>query len=409
MSDVSETDSDNDPPLPDVGVVRAIQRANRGERNIAALAERLSIYQSPEMHEANPVYRKVMTVTNGMLSLTNFTEGEVRSFADDVTEFMARGPGGRQPSVSVLDSIILLLHKLKANPSTADLAMHFGQSVHCTTKALTVSADAMRGMLLHKHIACRPRPKILPAPLTDIGLLVDTTFFRIPRTYGSPGESRTTWNGHKHCHCLKKEVAVEAVAPYRALFWSQAAYGSQADRTIFKRYYGQYVQYLTKTPSELAQFPAGTEPSWSILGDSAYVKRVSDTPGVRIIAIARRTQRQSAEELVERADMKRKRVHVEWFFGRLKGLWGIVRETYRYKEGSFDATCDLCIMLTNEHIEAVTLDTHDGALNTLENELPALEHQERLTKDRARQARIRTTRKLRAASMTDMDDSTGSD
>jgi len=59
-------------------------------------------------------------------------------------------------------------------------------------------------------------------------------------------------------------------------------------------------------------------------------------------------------------ELKTKRVLVECFFGRLKTLFRMARDVYRYDLSNFDVDLDCCIMLTNEHIKCNDLNEFDS-------------------------------------------------
>jgi len=109
-----------------------------------------------------------------------------------------------------------------------------------------------------------------------------------------------------------------AQEPHFALFVQPKADGSTHDYSIFKSTSSSYSRYLHKTPQELHDCTGDNDKRWAMLGDNGYQGPDSDTPTVRRIFVPRAT---AATDITLQNDLKKLRVPVECFFGRLKHLW----------------------------------------------------------------------------------------
>lgn len=149
-----------------------------------------------------------------------------------------------------------------------------------------------------------------------------------------------------------------ASAPHYALFTSKGFVASRHDYSHHKEHYLNYCEYLVKSPQEAAQIPNDRDNRWANLCDSGYEGSLDDTPEERRVALKKAPLTQADRD--KNYELARLRVPVEQFFGRLTGLWGIVRHTYKYDHQSFDADIDMCILLTNEHIRYARLTMEDA-------------------------------------------------
>ncbi len=347
------------------GVRQALDAIESRERDIEEEMERLLILEAPpSISRTNILFNELEGQPEKMKGLTNFFPCEILRFHAGCEEYFPKRSRGRKPSIFTLDDLVLYLYKLKSNQPHLNICACFKVSKQSLTTAFNTVGPALYEGLKNFHTANLPRPKRLGGFLQDLALAVDTTYFPIPLTHGEVGSSHDTWSEHYHVNCYKKQVAVEASAPHRAIFISPSVNGNVADRTILRQYYEQLVEYLKKTDQEKEYFPPGTPGTWSIVGDSAYIGNNAETPGVRCLAIPRTNMANSAIELQELNEAKLKRVVVERFFGRLKGLWGICRDRYKYAYESFNMNIDTCILLTNQHIELMNLDQHDQDCNS---------------------------------------------
>lgn len=89
---------------------------------------------------------------------------------------------------------------------------------------------------------------------------------------------------------------------------------------------------------------------WAILGDKAYEAGPNETPDERRISIKK--QPMTNLEKSNNVELKRLRVPVECFFGRMWQLWSLLRKPYPFSHDWIDLDYENMVLLTNEHIRA---------------------------------------------------------
>jgi len=264
---------------------------------------------------------------------TNFTEREVvRIFQDMQHKFGQHRSRGPNPAIDNLDSLLLLLHWLKTGSDFAQIATNSGYGECAVRTAILRAKDALLEFLKEKWWGVKQRPVPLESsPHPFIGLICDSTSTEVYRPMAHFEEAKVLWDGKNKMYALKKEVCVMASVPHYALFTSSAFAGAEHDYSQFKKNFEQYAKYLKKLPQERHQLPRDTsEASWAILCDSAYIGDRDDTPGLRKVALKKRSQVLFPTDRQEQQDLARTRVPIECFFGRLKKLWGVLRAVYRW-------------------------------------------------------------------------------
>jgi len=87
---------------------------------------------------------------------------------------------------------------------------------------------------------------------------------------------------------------------------------------------------------------------WSLVADKGYVGPYTDTPGLRKITPHKPAKLEAQK--IENEEIKRIRIWVECFFGRMHMVYPFVRRPYPFSLLNFDSDIDNIILLTNEHI-----------------------------------------------------------
>ncbi|ETV95587.1 hypothetical protein H310_11022 [Aphanomyces invadans] len=120
---------------------------------------------------------------------------------------------------------------------------------------------------------------------------------------------------------------------------------------------------LAKKGSESSMADAGQEEDaiarWAVLVDKSYqgiqhqVRGIipSKKPAHGILDF---------EQLRENDRIASDRAIVESFFGRLKLLWGVCSDTYRWDRNNYDMLVQTCVALTNVHVRFHPLRSEDG-------------------------------------------------
>lgn len=183
----------------------------------------------------NPAFRRMAAIEGACKRLTNFNAEYLMGMAAEMESFMPVVNRGRKRSISCLDSLVLLLHQLKLDLPCHQVAGYHGLGLNAVRGCTSVALIALHTMLQESHKRSTKRPMPLEGLVPDVALLIDTVFFRVPKLARGFSDARILWNAHKHCYCVKMEVAVEAGGRHKAVFWSPMEVGSMSDRTIFKK------------------------------------------------------------------------------------------------------------------------------------------------------------------------------
>jgi len=356
-------------------LARLIARQQQKERELQKSLELLSL--EPEMNEDiddidSPIFNEACASKANVRLLTNFFPNEIIEI-ESLLVFDRNPTKGPPRKISDLDSLFLLLVMLKSNIPHAQLAGMYRVVPQTLEKSFERTRVALYNCLKARHQV--PRPVPLPPPCTEVALLTDTTFFRIPKPGRGLEDGTIYWNGHKRCYCLKKEVAVLAQPPYSAAFWSNSYNGGSSDGAIHDREADIFRDYLKQSLEEQAAIGAAASGTWKILGDAAYLHGALSRPDVQYVNRPSLVHGPEEERLNVIKSMQR--VHVERFFGRLKGLWAICREVCHYDHVKFNLYVDICILLTNWHIMLHELARNDGDAQRMFNMQPLVEARER--------------------------------
>ena len=170
-------------------------------------------------------------------------------------------------------------------------------------------------------------------------------------------EGKIYYDGKNHIYGLKSEIAVLAKKPHYCLFAARHSVGSQHDYEYHRTIYQTYLPYLRKLPPEHLQLPSDMQSNfWAVA--KAYTGAPSDTPDLR--RIIPKKGHLSAAEHAQSETLKRIRVPVEQFFGRLTRAWGVMQNVYRWDHANFDIDFENACFLTNELIQQNDLATADA-------------------------------------------------
>ncbi|KAH3743253.1 hypothetical protein Pelo_15358 [Pelomyxa schiedti] len=183
-----------------------------------------------------------------------------------------------------------------------------------------------------------------------IAVVGDHTPIMINRPYcptNSFAYGKQTYDKHHGMYALKKHVVVSATSPYYAVAWNCASEGSCHDmKDLILTWQNMYPHLLAKKPEDAHLFPQ--QPTWAVLLDSGYVG--PEPYGLNKVVIPKPSSRTtfSSQDV---SDLKKKRVIVECFFGRMTVLWRCLLSPYLFDKAYLDMDVENMIMLTNSHIE----------------------------------------------------------
>lgn len=292
--------------------------------------------------------------------MTNFNQNQLEDIYQAMKPYlMKHQKRGPKPKTSPDDSLLIYMAYLKSNLDYESLGAFLGMNAHNIRECIKRTRPVLYDTLHSRWLEEKRRPEVLKdTPYPYASLIIDTTTIEVfhPRT--SFQEAKIYWDGKNKYYGVKKEVAVMASSPHYALFFQPYEVASKHDYSIFKENYGHYLEYLLKLPDEYSKLPSdNANKYWGMLMDKGYIGNPLDTPGIRRIHPKKKPT--LSIDLMDNKEINRLRVPIECWFGRLKKLWKILRDTYSIDHKNFDQDFDNCGMLTNEHIKCNLLSELD--------------------------------------------------
>lgn len=291
---------------------------------------------------------------------TRFTEDQLttlrRAMEPHILHHRSRG---RLPKINYSDALIISLFWYNLALPFDTLASMLNIKLNTLRNSIERIRPILKDTLESRWWEERRRPEPLAGNHPYIALLCDSTSFEVYKPKVRFEEAKPYWDEKNHIYALKKEIAIRATEPHYSLFSQKGVLGSVHDYERFKQSYTTYLEYLVKTTEENQRLHTDQDnPTWGILLDMGYVGPADDTPGLRRITPKRNAT--APGDIRRNRELHQLHVHVECFFGRLQSLWGVVRDVYRWDHETFDADVDICIMLTNEHIQHHSLEEIDA-------------------------------------------------
>lgn len=129
-------------------------------------------------------------------------------------------------------------------------------------------------------------------------------------------------------------------------FVSRFVYGSMHDFNLFKTNLNNYYKPFLQKESAPDQY-------WSIMADKGYQGAAEFIPSV---LPTKGTSLTSAEQ-ARNTSIGAARIICENYYGRLKVLWGAARMKVHTNLSYYDNMIDICVGLTNFHVENKPLRT----------------------------------------------------
>ena len=343
----------------DAVLERLLQRRDEYRRQIAALEmEERHADDAPAAEEAAELRRSVWESEfnadeagrRRFHRLTGFSATWFNDLWMDVKDELAeKGQArGKQPAVCNKDAVLAIVIMYTAADTPSMLAPIFHQNHEKLLSAITRIRPLLNAALVKRHVrfvgAMRPplpdQQAGVPDDLDDIALAVDATPFEVHRPNCRFEEAKICYDVHHQMYALKKEVAVQANGRHYAVFWGRGFVGKTHD---MKEHYDRakdYTKYLTLLPEETEYFPDNTTGYWSIALDSGYIGTVDVPYQRRVIPKPSTVLGHSQRQRIQR--LKKKRVVVEQFFGRMKETMHFTAHCYPFDHAHFDMDIDNC-------------------------------------------------------------------
>ncbi|KAF0713319.1 hypothetical protein AaE_011815 [Aphanomyces astaci] len=311
--------------------------------------------EGPDIDEDSnsPVYDAYLQTqgAEGIMTLTNSSSSELNLLWAEVRQhiFRQRNVGsGRKCVVSARD--LLLKHC-----GTWDIvAQTFRTTVATFEKRVMSFIEVMHPYLLRKYVhgmASKWSMHELAANGTRFEhypyarYATDVTFQQTNVPVGSYAEKKLYYSGKHYLYGHKVEVSV--LPNGLAINCTSYHKRSVSDKAIFDDNLDFHRTNLTKHPSEMA---------------------MTDTGGRHEVRAVLPTKKPSGgfltfDQQCTNDRIATDRVIVENYFGRLKTLWAVCGDAYRWNRKNYDVLFQTCVAITSVHIRFNPLRAEDGDAN----------------------------------------------
>ncbi|RHY71686.1 hypothetical protein DYB30_007549 [Aphanomyces astaci] len=194
----------------------------------------------------------------------------------------------------------------------------------------------------------------------------DVTFQQTNVPSGSYAEKKLFYSGKHHLYGHKVEASV--LPNGFAINCTSYYKDSVSDKTIFDENFDFHAANLCKEATDMDLADADDlgpdrELRWAVLVDKCYQGAQRD---VRAVLPLKKPMGGilTFEDLRRNDRITSDRVIVENFFGRLKTLWGVCNDTYRWNRKTYDVVFQTCMAFTNAHVRFHPLRAEDGDANS---------------------------------------------
>ena len=276
-------------------------------------------------------------------------------------------PHGFRPYFDITDSLFALLvcYRTGWGPSLLAAMFHMSHKRDAIQSAIVRVRSLLHEVLqsiqmqfLHVRPAVQSQHEFmvpeefeaLSFNLTHIGITVDATPCLIEKPGISFEAAKAWWDQHHSCYSMKLEVGVSTASPHYAVAWSKLEPGSTADISLHRQTVAKYSEYMAFTQSELSTFattiPVVDRPTaWTSIADSAYNGHVDST--FPRIALPKLPVLSTSRVPVDVRYLRRVRVVVEQYFGRMKRSWELMSRPFPLGAKYHQQDVDNIIVLTN--------------------------------------------------------------
>lgn len=193
----------------------------------------------------------------------------------------------------------------------------------------------------------------------EVGLIVDVTFQTRTRPKMLFKEAQFYFSGKHHSYGLKTETA--HLPNGQVAFISETYGGSVHDFTIFKDNVEIYKEFLQKKGQDnkikdVGELKEKYPKMWALMADKGY-QGASEL--LRAI-LPEKGDELTEEDKVRNKKIAKNRIICENFYGRMKKLFKIMEEKFRWDEEMYPIVFKVCVALTNYHISKYPLRAEDG-------------------------------------------------
>ena len=343
-------------------------------------------------------------------TMTNFYPHEFRELYAKVEPVLTnRQRRGRQPTFDPVESFFLTLVMLRHYPKWQKFAADWNVKTPNVIKN-----TVMRTLLLiHKPLVDALIPVLSKKAQLDhklnfehfpeAALVVNVIFQPTYRPKTRFHEGRLYYSKKQHQYGVKTQIA--HASDGRAMFVGKHGPGSVHDYSLFVKDVPTYKKFLKKRNNEAGLEDDGVlqntyGDAWALLAGKSYQGAASV-----LRAIVPKTGKLTREDEAYNKRIAHERTICANFYGRMKMMWAIMRNTFRWDHEQYDRVVQVCVALTNFHIRHSPLRynmtlSRDGELYHRIEATKRREGEVREAKHRERNRRWRERMKARAMSQT---------
>ncbi|RHY15104.1 hypothetical protein DYB32_010790 [Aphanomyces invadans] len=300
-----------------------------------------------------PVYDTFLDTqgAEGIHILTNFSPTEFNSLWAELRGCIAKHwnvGSGRKSDVSSRDLLLMLLTALKHCGSWNVVAVTFKQPPPSFQKRTLNFAKMIHPYLMRRFVTSA-NDKYSMALLATCG----HQFSNFPYArYVTDREALQYHYGHK--------VEVSVLPNGLAINCTRLFNGSVSDKAIFDDNLEFHASALVKQPHEnrIAYCGGPNANQWVVMAEKGYQGIQNSVRAV--------LPKKSSEGILTLDDnrtndrISSNRVIVVNYFGRMKTLWSVCGETYRWSRPNYDLLFQSCLAFTNANVLLHTLRSDDG-------------------------------------------------
>ncbi|KAF0683493.1 hypothetical protein As57867_024385, partial [Aphanomyces stellatus] len=332
-----------------------------------------------EIESSAPVYDAFFQERGpqGIHTMTNFSPSEINILWCDVRHFVMKHwnvVSGRKCTVSPRDLLFMLLTSMKHCGSWDVVGAVFQEKAPSFEKRIVKFLNTLHPHLVRKYVDDLSEKWTMQQLVAAgqqfanhpfVRYATDVTFQQTNVPAASFNEKKLYFSKKHSLYGHKVEVSV---LPNGLAINCTCHYKGSVSDTIFDENLDFHVNNLAKKPSELVMGDEGEDNDgrraveWAVIADKGYqgiqhavraVLPFKKPAGGVLTFDQERTNDRIATD----------RVIVENWFERLKTLWGVCADSYRWNRQGYDVVFQTCVALTNVHVRFNPLRASDGDAN----------------------------------------------
>lgn len=314
--------------------------------------------------EEGNIFSKFSGKSEDIKVLTGFFLSEVKELFSVVEESLEQQGRGKKSVLEPIDIFFLLLVLLKHNETFSKMSVDYSVSDTVIETQLKKAIPKIRLGLEKQFISPIYKDEqmlkgIVFSSFPEIALVVDVTFQPRPKPSLIYQEAKKYFSGKHFRYGYKTETGH---APNGMLmFISPHSKGAKHDFSIFKENIGKYNLFLRKGNSSRTMADSGLlhtqfPNSWAGMVDKGY----QGAQELGRYILPKKGSRLTTQERMLNENIAKSRIIIENYYGRMKKLFKIMTDVFRFEEDCYDDVIVICACLTNYNIAKNPLRKEDG-------------------------------------------------